>query len=658
MADESRHAVSLVNSPLYCLVALSIAFCSGAFNQALMEYLVRSCTGDDTLHLISVNYPLPLTTQQAVEVLTILSILASFFVLIPYCYVPGAFIVTLVKERTCKSKHLQLVSGVSMGSYWIAHYLWDLTLFLILTICVMAVLMVYSVDDSADVLVGDLESFCCTFLLTFGYGLSVLPFSYLLSRSFTNHSSAQIAVIGIVFITGFVSVNAYYIMSSIDDTQAIAEAMVPVFRSWPAFNLGEGFIRMSRAYWEKRVLFIDRSPFDWEVAGKSLTLVYMIAVPYFTLLLILEYAHDGGAGGVFGRLLRYTRGFFESCMLRIYGVRKAETGLLLDDGLNDSAAGHDDDVEEERLTISQNASEFQKSSSVLFVNLWKVYPPSVGLFGVLISTLRRAFATVFCCFCRINAVKKTEAEREEERRAYQPKRAVRGVATAVRTGEPFALLGANGAGKTSILGVLTGDIPATSGHVYVAGHDITGEELNGATEARKHIGPCPQVDPLLDLMTGRETLQMFAKLRGVPRSKIESEVERLMERLTLTSHADKVSEAYSGGNKRKLSLGIALIGEPKVLLIDESSSGLDPAAKRHMWNLISEVSRDRSVILTTHSMQEAEALCTRAGIMANGKLLCLGSVQNLKVSILRVPFIASYISLVFVSKQLFVHLSS
>jgi ABC-type multidrug transport system ATPase subunit len=139
---------------------------------------------------------------------------------------------------------------------------------------------------------------------------------------------------------------------------------------------------------------------------------------------------------------------------------------------------------------------------------------------------------------------------------------------------------------------------------------------------------------LLDLMTGRETLTMFAKLRGVPYSEVNALVEELLERLTLTPHADKVTKAYSGGNKRKLSLGMALIGDPKVLLIDESSSGLDPLAKRKMWDLIEEAARSRSVILTTHSMQEAEALCTRVAIMVKGKYVCLGSVQHLKTKYL------------------------
>jgi ATP-binding cassette, subfamily A (ABC1), member 3 len=188
----------------------------------------------------------------------------------------------------------------------------------------------------------------------------------------------------------------------------------------------------------------------------------------------------------------------------------------------------------------------------------------------------------------------------------------------------------NGAGKTTIMGVLTGDIAPTGGQAYVAGHDITGGTPGGVAAARKNIGFCPQVDPLLDLMSGRETLRMFGRLRGIPEHRLETTVVTLLERLTLTPHADKVAESYSGGNKRKLSLGIALIGDPRVLFIDEASSGMDPSTRRKTWGLIEKAAETRSVVLTSHSMEEVEALCTRVGIMVRGKFLCLGSVQHLK----------------------------
>lgn len=192
----------------------------------------------------------------------------------------------------------------------------------------------------------------------------------------------------------------------------------------------------------------------------------------------------------------------------------------------------------------------------------------------------------------------------------------------------FALV--NGAGKTTTLGVLTGDIAPTGGEAYVAGHDVSGDTPGGVASARKHIGYCPQVDPLLDLMTGRETLRMFGRLRGIPDERLDSTVGQLLDRLTLTPHADKASQSYSGGNKRKLSLGVALIGDPRVLMIDEASSGMDPSTRRKTWALIEEAAQTRSVILTSHSMEEVEALCSRVGIMVKGQYLCLGSVQHLK----------------------------
>lgn len=176
-----------------------------AFNQAYMEYVYGQCKASNNVMLKSINSPLPVTSQQSIEIKTILSIVAALFLLIPYCYIPGAFSVFIVKERITKSKHLQLVSGVNMTSYWFSTYLWDMSLFFVLTILIMVVFLAYGAE-SAAVFVGDAESFFVTAIMTVGYGFSILPFSYLLARNFDNPSTAQISVIGLVFVTGFVSV--------------------------------------------------------------------------------------------------------------------------------------------------------------------------------------------------------------------------------------------------------------------------------------------------------------------------------------------------------------------------------------------------------------------------------------------------------------------
>jgi ABC-type multidrug transport system ATPase subunit len=131
-------------------------------------------------------------------------------------------------------------------------------------------------------------------------------------------------------------------------------------------------------------------------------------------------------------------------------------------------------------------------------------------------------------------------------------------------------------------------------------------------------------------MTARETLWFYGRIRGIDPVVLKDRVEKLIEQVGLTHFADRTSGTYSGGNKRKLSLAVSLIGSPRVLLLDEPSSGMDPFARRQMWDVIAEVSEDRSVVLTTHSMEECEALCTRIGIMVDGSFRCLGSSQQLK----------------------------
>jgi len=203
---------------------------------------------------------------------------------------------------------------------------------------------------------------------------------------------------------------------------------------------------------------------------------------------------------------------------------------------------------------------------------------------------------------------------------------VKDLSLGIPAGECFGFLGVNGAGKTTTMSILTGDFPPTSGKATIHGFDV----VTQLDKVRLEVGYCPQFDPLLDLMTSREHLTMFARLRGLPESRVPSIVNELLDRLGLKAFADQVTEGYSGGTKRKLSLGIALVGNPSVVFLDEPSTGMDPVSRRFMWDIISGISKHMSVVLTTHSMEECEALCSRIGIMAAGELRCLGSVQHLK----------------------------
>ncbi|KAL0934858.1 ABC transporter [Colletotrichum truncatum] len=202
--------------------------------------------------------------------------------------------------------------------------------------------------------------------------------------------------------------------------------------------------------------------------------------------------------------------------------------------------------------------------------------------------------------------------------------AVDDITFGVRLGEVFALLGPNGAGKSTTISLIRGDIQPSNngGDVFVEQVSITDQRAL----ARSNLGVCPQFDAI-DSMTVLEHLRHYARLRGI--ADVEYQVQAVVRAVGLDAHVNTMAQHLSGGNKRKLSLGIALTGNPSVILLDEPSSGLDAAAKRIMWRTLSTIVPGRSILLTTHSMEEADALANRAGIVAQ-RMLAIGEVESLQ----------------------------
>ncbi|KAI1380361.1 P-loop containing nucleoside triphosphate hydrolase protein [Hypoxylon crocopeplum] len=202
--------------------------------------------------------------------------------------------------------------------------------------------------------------------------------------------------------------------------------------------------------------------------------------------------------------------------------------------------------------------------------------------------------------------------------------AVDNVTFGVQHSEVFALLGPNGAGKSTTISLIRGDIQPSrnGGDVLVENTSVSRRRA----EARAHLGVCPQFDAI-DSMTVLEHLRFYARIRGIP--DIEHNVQAVIRAVGLEAFSTRMAHALSGGNKRKLSLGIALMGNPSVVLLDEPSSGLDAAAKRIMWRTLHSIVPGRSILLTTHSMEEADALANRAGILAK-RMLAMGTTENLR----------------------------
>jgi len=206
-----------------------------------------------------------------------------------------------------------------------------------------------------------------------------------------------------------------------------------------------------------------------------------------------------------------------------------------------------------------------------------------------------------------------------------PKRAVDGLSLAVAQDSVFGVLGANGAGKSSTIAVLTGLASPTAGQVWMNGVN-TVSDVRGV---HRGLGVCPQHDVLWGTLTGEEHLTLYARLKGV--RDVKAAVAAALESVELTEARKRQVGKYSGGMKRRLSVAIAFIGDPSIVLLDEPSAGLDPRSRYRLWMCIQERKAGKTVLLTTHSMEEAQRLCDRVGIMALGNLVAIGSPTALKL---------------------------
>ena len=212
---------------------------------------------------------------------------------------------------------------------------------------------------------------------------------------------------------------------------------------------------------------------------------------------------------------------------------------------------------------------------------------------------------------------------------FQSKRdlkAVGGLYLTINHGECFCFLGHNGAGKTTTINILNGLYEPSAGTAKVYGLDIRKDIV----ALRKVMGVCPQHDILWPELTARQHLRLFAEFKGLPRSEIEETVDRKLNEVGLFDVGNNPAKSFSGGMKRRLSVAIASIGDPKVIFLDEPTTGLDPLSKRAVWDLIQNLKKDRCIILTTHSLEEADILSDRIAIMSFGRFRCIGSSLHLK----------------------------
>lgn len=205
-------------------------------------------------------------------------------------------------------------------------------------------------------------------------------------------------------------------------------------------------------------------------------------------------------------------------------------------------------------------------------------------------------------------------------------KAVKNLFLEVEEGELLSLLGHNGAGKTTLISIMTGVLSSSSGSIYICNMEIS-QDID---LIRKVIGVCPQFDILWSELTAIEHLKIYGRIKRIPSNVLLQRCRDKLAEVALTHVENAQVRTFSGGMKRRLSMAISSLGDPRVLFLDEPTTGMDPKSRRHVWKLIQEMKKNRVVILTTHAMEEADVLSDRIAVMVKGRIKCIGTPLYLK----------------------------
>ncbi|CAD5114243.1 DgyrCDS3384 [Dimorphilus gyrociliatus] len=540
------------------------------------------------------------------------SLIIVFTLMFGIAFLIASFSVFIVKEKSVKAKHSQFISGVKPMNYWLSTFTWDFINFLFPALCVIAVIGIGQIDGYVKD--GNLGK---VFLLFILFALSVLPFTYLISTPFKVSASAFAWLSVINILTGISALLAVSILSLEDlGTENIAKGLGWLFSVFlPHYCFGSGMMDIFNNFHtlkvcledfnqmqckqdpthpccsscNKNCLDYEKDYFSFNIPGIGRPVAFMIfqGIIYMSITVFLESDLYKQVSQIIFHVIcnpRRHTDFIEEINNISYEVHlDSNSRLSTIVPMNSTRHNIDSDVlaEKKRLSIL-NKEDISKNHVLALVDIHKY---------------------------------------------YEDFHAVCGLSVGVCKGECFGLLGVNGAGKTTTFKMLTGDENISSGNAWIDGHNV----INSMEKVQKSVGYCPQFDALIDQMTVTETLYLYARLRGLHKNEIAQAVDELVDSLLLRDHKDKETRQLSGGNKRKLSTAIAFMGDPPVVFLDEPTTGMDPVARRLLWDTLTQArARGTSLVLTSHSMEECEALCTQMGIMVNGEFKCLGSTQHLK----------------------------
>ncbi|KAI3846532.1 hypothetical protein MKX03_008214 [Papaver bracteatum] len=487
-------------------------------------------------------------------------------------------VTTLVYEKQQNLRMMMKMHGLGDGPYWMITYLY----FLILSFAYILCLMVSG--NLIGMSIFKFTELSVQFAFYFIYINLQISFGFLLATAFSNVKTATVMAHMYVFGSGLI---ATFVFKSLVESTSFSRGWIVILEMCPAFSLYRGLYEFQD--YSQRTSYVGHLvKMSWKDVNdgeNGMREVFLLMIVEWFVMLIVAYYLDQVVSA--GSGVRKHPLFFLNKSKKPPASYQQPTTQAQQPNIHVEI--EKPDVSQEREKVKELMLKNDTSHSIVCDTLKKVYPSRDG---------------------------------------NPEKLAVRGLSLALERGECFGMLGPNGAGKTSFISMMIGLTKPTSGMALVNGLDLATE----MDEIYSSMGVCPQHDLLWECLTAREHLLFYGRLKNLKNSALTESVEESLKSVNLFHGgvADKQAQTYSGGMKRRLSVAISLIGDPKVVYMDEPSTGLDPASRNQLWNIVKCAKKDRAIILTTHSMEEAEALCDRLGIFADGSLQCIGNPKELK----------------------------
>lgn len=556
---------SLLNTATDALVRATL----GGVNKALAQQA--------KVRLIGImEMPKP-STKLTLDVATLVGTL--FYTWLLQLLLP-VMIATLVQEKEGRLRAMMKMHGLSDAAYWLIMYSWYFTVNLIYT------WILIGVGSAIQLSFFTRTDYSFQFVFYFLWVACLVSFSFLLSAIFRSSRTVVVVSFLYTFGTGLIGYLLLQSFVAANDWWAI------FFNIVPGFALYRGLYEIAQyafiaAY--QGTMGITWSKLGQNVAGLPAVMIFMSveAILFLVLAWYLEQVFPGGIG-----VPRHPL-FFLGKKFKHSGSRQEKRKEEMEMSIVHNV--EPDDVQQERRKVEA----LVQSSSNLEPELQQDQENPV----ILIHGLHQKFP------------------------GRAKKIAVRDLALAINRGECFGLLGPNGAGKSTTINILTGFMTPTSGTAWINGKDIQSD----MDAVYGIMGVCPQDNLIWPQLTAREHMSFYGRLKNLKGPQLQAAVENSLKSVNLWygGVADKQAKTYSGGMKRRLSVAISLIGDPLVVYMDEPSTGLDPASRQNLWDVVKSSKPGRGIILTTHSMEEAAVLCDRLGIFVDGQLVCLGNPKEL-----------------------------